>query len=120
METWMRELRYATRRVRATPAFSATITLVFMVAVGIGISISSVATATREQAVPYAESENLIWLFETNSGQEIDEMQVSLKDHTCDIFIPLPAALHAPCTRPTFLCQSVANLAFPAACRPLR
>ena len=67
LENLLRDVRYAFRAMRRSPAFSLVVILTFALGVGVNTAIFSVVNAVLLKPLPYPDSERLVRLGEANN-----------------------------------------------------
>jgi putative ABC transport system permease protein len=70
LDDWLRDLRYALRGLRRSPAFTATVVLTLALAIGSASTIYTLIDAVVIRPLPYPDSGRLVALFETRRADE--------------------------------------------------
>ncbi len=78
LDTLFTDLRYAARRLRASPGFTAVSVLTLALGLGASTAIFSVIEGVLLKPLPYANSERLVALRHTAPGIDIKELNLSL------------------------------------------
>ncbi len=77
LDTFFADLRYAARRLRGNPGFTAVIVLVLALGIGASTAIFSVIDAVLLKPLPYPRSEQLVALSHTAPGLNIKELNMA-------------------------------------------
>jgi putative ABC transport system permease protein len=70
LDDWFRDLRYALRGMRRSPAFTATVVLTLALAIGSASTIYTLIDAVVIRPLPYPDSGRLVALFEARRADE--------------------------------------------------
>ena len=70
LENLLRDVRYALRAMRRSPAFSVVVILTFALGVGVNTAIFSVVNSVLLKPLPYPDSERLVRLGEANANSD--------------------------------------------------
>jgi putative ABC transport system permease protein len=81
MRTTIREIQYALRRLRGSPAFTIAATLTLAIAIGATASVFGVVDGVLLKAFPYRDPDRVMTIWEGNPGLHVPKFTVSPADY---------------------------------------
>ncbi len=81
LSSWLQDLRFATRGLRARPGFSATILLTLALGIGANAAIFSVVDAVLLRPLPFTAPDRLVHLWETFESNVGNRSEASYPDY---------------------------------------
>lgn len=80
LETFVRDVRYALRLIRRSPAFAIVTVLTVALAVGANTAIFSIVNGVLLRRLPYAQPDRLVRVYLVNPAQEITDGRLSVPE----------------------------------------
>jgi predicted permease len=81
MDAFIQDLRYALRALAAKPGFTAAALLTLALGIGANTAIFSVINGFFLRPLPYAESDRLVWVYNTYPKGDLEEAGTSIPDY---------------------------------------
>jgi predicted permease len=81
MSDFLRDVRYAARRLLRTPGFTTATVLTLALGIGANTAIFTIVNSVLLKALPYHEPERLVGLWQTAPGVDIVDLTASVADY---------------------------------------